>query len=290
MLGCASAELESRELDREHRVAARGRMDAGECRARQVHAEAGADDVLQRARAHRAERELAEPARRVGVGERERIDASRAGADCRQQADPRLGGPAQCEREHPPRGGIEPLGVVDRDEQRRLESGELERREGSAGEREPVRPQLLRFRDAERDLEGRPLRRGELGRDLREHVADQIGQGAESDRHLDLRAPRLQHSERLRRSSLGPRAPECRLADARAARDQQRCAAAAEETGELVDSSELGVAADELGCQTNAFSPVSARPISSFWIWDVPSYSVVTRASRRYLPTGYSST
>ena len=39
-----------------------------------------------------------------------------------------------------------------------------------------------------------------------------------------------------------------------------------------------------------ALSPVSARPISSFWIWLVPSYSVVTRASRRYLPTGYSST
>src|SRR6267378_5886659 len=38
-----------------------------------------------------------------------------------------------------------------------------------------------------------------------------------------------------------------------------------------------------------AFSPVSARPISSFWIWLVPSYSVVTRASRRYFPTGYSS-
>ena len=36
--------------------------------------------------------------------------------------------------------------------------------------------------------------------------------------------------------------------------------------------------------------PVSARPMMSFWIWLVPSYSVITRASRRYLPTGYSST
>src|SRR5260221_5079545 len=35
-----------------------------------------------------------------------------------------------------------------------------------------------------------------------------------------------------------------------------------------------------------AFSPVSARPMSSFWIWLVPSYNVVTRASRRYLPPG----
>jgi hypothetical protein len=39
----------------------------------------------------------------------------------------------------------------------------------------------------------------------------------------------------------------------------------------------------------NADSPVSARPMISFWIWLVPSYNVVTRASRRYLPTGYSS-
>jgi hypothetical protein len=39
----------------------------------------------------------------------------------------------------------------------------------------------------------------------------------------------------------------------------------------------------------NADTPVSARPISSFWIWLVPSYSVITRASRNSLPTGYSS-
>ena len=32
---------------------------------------------------------------------------------------------------------------------------------------------------------------------------------------------------------------------------------------------------------TSAFTPVTARPMISFWIWDVPSYSVVTRASRR---------
>ena len=32
---------------------------------------------------------------------------------------------------------------------------------------------------------------------------------------------------------------------------------------------------------TIAFTPVTARPMISFWICDVPSYSVVTRASRR---------
>ena len=42
--------------------------------------------------------------------------------------------------------------------------------------------------------------------------------------------------------------------------------------------------------QRKALSPVSARPMISFWIWLVPSYSVVTLASRRYFPTGYSST
>ena len=30
-----------------------------------------------------------------------------------------------------------------------------------------------------------------------------------------------------------------------------------------------------------ALMPVAARPMISFWIWDVPSYRVVTRASRR---------
>ena len=32
---------------------------------------------------------------------------------------------------------------------------------------------------------------------------------------------------------------------------------------------------------TIAFTPVTARPMISFWIWEVPSYRVVTRASRR---------
>src|SRR6202012_6117705 len=47
--------------------------------------------------------------------------------------------------------------------------------------------------------------------------------------------------------------------------------------------------ADRAGCArgsghyagTSALIPVRARPMISFWICDVPSYSVVTRASRR---------
>src|SRR3954469_21187374 len=36
----------------------------------------------------------------------------------------------------------------------------------------------------------------------------------------------------------------------------------------------------------NAETPVSARPMRSFWIWLVPSYRVITRASRSSLPAG----
>ena len=47
--------------------------------------------------------------------------------------------------------------------------------------------------------------------------------------------------------------------------------------------------ADRVGCggavrpgaHASALMPVAARPMISFWICDVPSYSVVTRASRR---------
>lgn len=41
--------------------------------------------------------------------------------------------------------------------------------------------------------------------------------------------------------------------------------------------------------QVKALTPVSERPIKSFWTWLVPSYKVMTRASRRYFCTGYSS-
>ena len=37
---------------------------------------------------------------------------------------------------------------------------------------------------------------------------------------------------------------------------------------------------------TIAFTPVAARPMISFWICDVPSYRVVTRASLKYRSTG----
>ncbi len=38
---------------------------------------------------------------------------------------------------------------------------------------------------------------------------------------------------------------------------------------------------DVLGAHVIALTPVIARPMISFWICEVPSYSVVTRASRR---------
>ncbi len=41
---------------------------------------------------------------------------------------------------------------------------------------------------------------------------------------------------------------------------------------------------------TSALTPVSARPMMSFWICEVPSYSVVTRTSRNQRSTGWSST
>ena len=55
------------------------------------------------------------------------------------------------------------------------------------------------------------------------------------------------------------------------------------------DDRDLALEVRHRSSYVNAFSPVSARPMMSFWIWLVPSYSVVTRASRRYFPTGYSS-
>lgn len=39
----------------------------------------------------------------------------------------------------------------------------------------------------------------------------------------------------------------------------------------------------------NAETPVNTRPMTSFCIWLVPSYNVITRASRSSFPAGYSS-
>ena len=50
------------------------------------------------------------------------------------------------------------------------------------------------------------------------------------------------------------------------------------ERGEPDGALRLG---EDGGHQTIAFTPVTARAMISFWICDVPSYRVVTRASRR---------
>ena len=37
------------------------------------------------------------------------------------------------------------------------------------------------------------------------------------------------------------------------------------------DRGKIGIEGHDNSCQTNALMPVSARPMSSFWIWLVPS-------------------
>src|SRR5262249_28450766 len=62
------------------------------------------------------------------------------------------------------------------------------------------------------------------------------------------------------------------------------------QASELRDPSAHRAGADDAddgwrGCRrhagTSALIPVSARPMISFWIWEVPSYRVVTRTSRK---------
>ena len=68
------------------------------------------------------------------------------------------------------------------------------------------------------------------------------------------------------------------------------------EHGELGDPVAHRAGADDAddlwdGCtHVSALIPVAARPMISFWICEVPSYRVVTRTSRNYRSTGWSST
>ena len=176
------------ELEREERVPARGLVEAEQRRPREHAAEPSLQDRVQRARAERADLHALEPLvvdRELELRHRDAVPEP-AGEE---QADVLLRQSPQRERQSARRGRVEPLDVVDRDQNRlalasrssalRTATASVRTSTGSSG------PSL----EQERGLERAAPRAGQLRQHVGERVLEQVSERGVRDPQLDLAGP-----------------------------------------------------------------------------------------------------
>ena len=166
--GFAGAGAGSRELQRVQRVALRRARDPLQRGPSEREGEAAADHLVQLAGVERAEPQpldLERMVERERVGRRLAVDADRG-----DDADRPLPDPAQREGERARRRAVEPLHVIQREDQRR---GLGEQRRHRGADRAAVRRRSARALAQQRDVERVALGLGQLGAgDRREQVRE----------------------------------------------------------------------------------------------------------------------
>jgi hypothetical protein len=240
-LGQRLARQRPRQLERVERVAARHLVDAHEPRPRD-RLDRAVEHVAQLVDAERAEVDRLEPPRRDGAGELERVAAACPGR--RQHADRLRVEAPEREAERPRRAGVEPLEVVDRDDDRAARDELAQRVEGRA----PARDRVVL--GAERGCV-------EAGR------LEQVGERDEVERHLLLRGPREDDLDARRTAARDRVVPELGLADPRLAADGQRTDAVRQRGRERLDPGPLGLPPDHVAIIGRPPPPGHARPRAS---------------------------
>jgi hypothetical protein len=174
------------ELEREVRVAVRGPLQLGERRAEELVIEARLKELVEVIHAERAEPQSGDAAR-VERGFEPQGISVRASGSPREEEPDRLSAEAPGgERERIGRRCVEPLNVVDRDDELALlrkpaQDSEQSERDGSTEECAPVR-----LAPEERHLERLALRLGKAGQHRLGHVLKQVAEGGEGQRDLGL--------------------------------------------------------------------------------------------------------
>jgi hypothetical protein len=147
------------------------------------------------------------------------VETQRGRAICRrternQEPDATTGEPTNRKRQHPSRWTVEPLDIVDRNQQRSHRGERAKHRHGRRGNRALTRRCIVGARPEERNLERVTLRRRKHGKDLRLDPHQQIRESRVRKRRLHLCGRAPQHANRGR-SRRGQRVtPKRRLPDA----------------------------------------------------------------------------
>ena len=133
-------------------------------------------------------------------------------------------------------GGIEPLDIVDADEQRPFAGQHREHAEGGEGDRSLQRLFALGPPQQQRHLEGTALWLGKLGKSVTEISAQQIAERGIYQLELRLDRPAEQHPVRAIFGRSKARLPQRRLPDSGFTLEKQRDRSALDRTQEPVQA------------------------------------------------------
>jgi hypothetical protein len=229
------------ELQCEQRVAKRGVDDPAQELPRQAEAEPVGQEAADRADAERADLETLQPfplERPLQLG-----PAARTLGE--EKANRLALEPARGERERLGGGRIEPLHVVDRDEERLVSGQRAQPVQESDGDRLRVRRCTDGLGPQQRDLQRAQLRGRQLCELVRADAVEQVDQRREGEPRLGAARPGGENAQAVLPRNVGPGLPERGLADARPAGQHERPRGLAGRE-ELAQRGQLRLAADDL--------------------------------------------
>ena len=236
----------SRQLEREHRAAARRAREGLEVRPGESRAERGCEDGTELGRRERADLDPIDG--RVPLAQIERRRGGRAalGSRCDEDADRRGRDAAEGEGEHRGRRPVEPLDVVDRDQQPAVASAAAQELEDASRERVPVdRPGGGRA--GERALDRNALRRRKQPELLVRRRLEQVRQSRVRELHLALGRSGREHPQAAVTRDPNALLPDRRLAEPALAVEHERRGSFSTVGQERLDRAQLLLPPDDLG-------------------------------------------
>ncbi len=232
-------------LEREEGVAARHPPEVGERPRRKLRVQASDQQPVDVCRRQRSEPQTAEATLGECLLEVERHSGRSLDASRDQQPNRLVRQSAGHERESALRGMVEPLHVVDPDEDRALSGERAQDAERSDRHRPLQRLLPYGLPPQERHLERVTLWLGELAQDLVRYLGEQIAERSVGELRLRLDGSTRQHPVRAGSGSRKALLPEHRLADPDLTLQQDGGRAALDVAQEPVETAQLRCAADD---------------------------------------------
>ena len=233
------------QLQREERIPARRLVDPEQCLARKDLPSRSRRRPVERADAQRPQLQPPDGVPGERLLERGRL-RSVGEPPGEQQEHVVRAQPSHREAEGSRRRGVQPLQIVDRDEQRPVFGEQLDRAANGDPDRPRIHPLTRVLLAQERDLERTAPRRRQPGQDFVEHVLEQIAEAHVREPALGLGRSRHEDAQPRRTRVVDTGPPERRLPDPRLALEHERGRHGVGPVDERVDGGELVLPADNL--------------------------------------------
>ncbi len=252
------------ELQREERIAARCIAYLGQLAAGQLEPDALLEQLVQGSEAQRVEGELGEPVGREGASQLERGGRVRRQPQGRQQTDLLLPESMHGDVDDRRRRRVEPLHVVESDEDRAGFRQRLQRVEQGEPDQERFGRRLARLLELQRHLERAAAWRHEVRRHVADDAGQQLGQAGEGIGRLRLDAAAGQNPGETLPGLLDARLPEGCLPDPGLAGEDERGGAVLDLGQEGADRVQLLLAPDDRSRHRDQASSVAAT-VAARW-------------------------